>query len=121
MLRLRFHGRGGQGVKVASRVLGTAAFLEGYLYGKGVLCVPDFIANAGGVICAAMECQRACQAVAFQAIEEKLRRNTRLVLEEAATKGILSREAAVDLAVQRLKKSMSCRRWSLFSSAPGFV
>ncbi len=30
MLRVRFHGRGGQGVKVASRVLGTAAFLEGY-------------------------------------------------------------------------------------------
>jgi pyruvate ferredoxin oxidoreductase gamma subunit len=30
MLRLRFHGRGGQGAKVASRVLGTAAFLEGY-------------------------------------------------------------------------------------------
>ena len=29
MLRLRFHGRGGQGAKVASRVLGTAAFLEG--------------------------------------------------------------------------------------------
>ncbi|MBI3815290.1 MAG: 2-oxoacid:acceptor oxidoreductase family protein [Nitrospinae bacterium] len=30
MLRIRFHGRGGQGAKVASRVLGTAAFLEGY-------------------------------------------------------------------------------------------
>ena len=30
MLRLRFHGRGGQGAKVASRVLGTAAFFEGY-------------------------------------------------------------------------------------------
>ena len=30
MLRLRFHGRGGQGAKVASRVLGTAAFYEGY-------------------------------------------------------------------------------------------
>jgi len=45
--------------------------------------------------------------VAFQAIEEKLRRNTRQVLEDAATKGILPREAAVDLAVQRLKKSMS--------------
>jgi pyruvate ferredoxin oxidoreductase gamma subunit len=29
MLRVRFHGRGGQGAKVASRVLGTAAFLEG--------------------------------------------------------------------------------------------
>jgi glutamate dehydrogenase (NAD(P)+) len=28
---------------------------EKYLHDKGVLCVPDFIANAGGVICAAME------------------------------------------------------------------
>ena len=30
MLRLRFHGRGGHGAKVASRVLGTAAFYERY-------------------------------------------------------------------------------------------
>jgi glutamate dehydrogenase (NAD(P)+) len=68
-----------------------------------------------------MEYQGACQSAAFPAIEEKLRRNTRLVLEDAATKAILPREAAVDLAVQRLKKSMSYRRWSLFSSAPGFI
>ncbi|WP_455376923.1 2-oxoacid:acceptor oxidoreductase family protein [Petrachloros mirabilis] len=30
MLSIRFHGRGGQGAKTASRILGTAAFLEGY-------------------------------------------------------------------------------------------
>jgi len=30
MLRVRFHGRGGHGVKTASRILGTAAFLEGW-------------------------------------------------------------------------------------------
>ncbi len=30
MFRIRFHGRGGQGVKTASRILGTAFFLEGY-------------------------------------------------------------------------------------------
>ena len=29
MLRIRFHGRGGHGVKTASRILGTAAFLAG--------------------------------------------------------------------------------------------
>jgi pyruvate ferredoxin oxidoreductase gamma subunit len=29
MVRIRFHGRGGQGVKTASRVLGTACFLAG--------------------------------------------------------------------------------------------
>ena len=30
MYRIRFHGRGGQGIKTASRVLGTAFFLAGY-------------------------------------------------------------------------------------------
>jgi pyruvate ferredoxin oxidoreductase gamma subunit len=30
MLRIRFHGRGGQGMKTASRIVGTAAFLQGY-------------------------------------------------------------------------------------------
>jgi len=30
MYRIRFHGRGGQGMKTASRILGTALFLEGY-------------------------------------------------------------------------------------------
>lgn len=31
MLAIRFHGRGGQGAKTASRILGTAAFLEGFV------------------------------------------------------------------------------------------
>ncbi len=30
MLNIRFHGRGGQGIKTASRILGTALFLEGF-------------------------------------------------------------------------------------------
>lgn len=30
MYRIRFHGRGGQGIKTASRILGTAFFLQGY-------------------------------------------------------------------------------------------
>lgn len=30
MFRIRFHARGGQGIKTASRILGTAFFLEGY-------------------------------------------------------------------------------------------
>ena len=30
MLRVRFHGRGGHGIKTASRILGTASFLAGY-------------------------------------------------------------------------------------------
>lgn len=30
MRTVRFHGCGGQGAKTASRILGTAAFVEGY-------------------------------------------------------------------------------------------
>ena len=30
MIRVRFHGRGGQGIKTASRILGSAAFLSGF-------------------------------------------------------------------------------------------
>lgn len=30
MYRIRFHGRGGQGIKTASRILGTAFFMEGF-------------------------------------------------------------------------------------------
>ena len=30
MLRIRLHGRGGQGIKTASQILGTVAFLSGY-------------------------------------------------------------------------------------------
>jgi pyruvate ferredoxin oxidoreductase gamma subunit len=30
MIRIRFHGRGGQGVKVASRIIGTAGFKAGF-------------------------------------------------------------------------------------------
>ncbi|HNO35549.1 MAG TPA: 2-oxoacid:acceptor oxidoreductase family protein, partial [Nitrospira sp.] len=31
MVAVRFHGRGGQGAKTASRILGTAAFESGYV------------------------------------------------------------------------------------------
>lgn len=94
---------------------------EKYLADKGVLCVPDFIANAGGVICAAMEYQGASQAAAFQTIEEKLRRNTAQVLEAVKSKQILPRQAAMEMATERVKKAMSFRRYSLFSSAPDFL
>ena len=87
---------------------------EEQLHRHGVLCVPDFIANAGGVICAAMEYAGSTETVAVQAIEEKIRRNTKAVLEAARTSNITPRQAAVELATQRVKKAMSYRRWSLF-------
>ena len=94
---------------------------EKILHERGVLCIPDFIANAGGVICAAMEYQGASESAALQAIEEKLRRNTSLVLETVRHKQILPREASMELAIERVRKAMSFRRYSLFSSAADFT
>ncbi len=87
---------------------------EKYLHDHGILSVPDFIANAGGVICAALEYQGARQAEVFAAISEKVRYNTGLVLDEARAKNILPREAAVNLALQRVRKAMTYKRWSIF-------
>ena len=68
-----------------------------------------------------MEYHGASEAAALSTIEEKLKRNTRLVLEAVKQKQILPREASMELAVERVKKAMSFRRYSLFSSAPGFI
>ena len=87
---------------------------EQVLHERGVLVVPDFIANAGGVICAAMEYVGACESVVFDTIAEKLRRNTEAVLEQVAGQGVLPRDAAMQLAVTRVKKAMGYRRWTIF-------
>jgi len=94
---------------------------ERILHERGVLCVPDFIANAGGVICAAMEYHGSTQSAAMQAIEEKLRRNTEQVLETARREQILPRQAAMEMAEQRIRRAMGFRRWSLFSSSPDYT
>ncbi len=86
---------------------------ETTLHDRGVMVIPDFIANAGGVICAAMEYRGATRAVAFATIEEKIRDNTRAVLETTKTARILPRRAAVDLATGRVRKAMSYRRFSI--------
>jgi glutamate dehydrogenase (NAD(P)+) len=86
---------------------------ERALHERGVLVVPDFIANAGGVICAAMEYRGATERAAFEAIDEKIRGNTEAVLAEVKAKRILPREAAVNLATQRVRAAMGCRRFGI--------
>ena len=87
---------------------------EKILQDKGILCVPDFIANAGGVICAAMEYQGASQSAALATIEEKLRRNTLEVLHTAERDQILPRDASLAMARKRVDRAMSFRRWNLY-------
>lgn len=84
------------------------------LHARGVLVVPDIVANAGGVICAALEYAGATEAAAMAAIEERLRANTEAMLKEARAAGIAPREAAMRLAMRRIERAMQSRRWKLF-------
>jgi len=87
---------------------------ETSLHKRGILVIPDFIANAGGVICAAMEYKGATQTAAFEAIQERLRQNTRQILNDVKGKQVLPRQAAIDMALQRIKRAVSYKRWSVF-------
>lgn len=90
----------------------ATAEAEAILHRRGILSVPDFIANAGGVICAAVEYHGGTQAGALQSIDEKIRANTRACLAASRGSGQLPREAARQLAERRVRSAMACRRWS---------
>ncbi|MGF1612051.1 MAG: Glu/Leu/Phe/Val dehydrogenase [Kiloniellales bacterium] len=90
----------------------VTAEAEASLYARGVLTVPDFIANAGGVICAAVEYRGGTASGAFQEIDEKIRANTRAVLQASRELKLLPRQAAQELARRRVLKAMALRRWS---------
>jgi glutamate dehydrogenase (NAD(P)+) len=85
---------------------------ERRLHERGVVVIPDFIANAGGVICAAMEYRGATQAAAFAAIAEKIRANTDAVLEAATAARRAPRETALALASARVREAMGYRRFN---------
>jgi len=91
--------------------IGVTEEAEAMLAARGVLCIPDFISNAGGVICASVEYHGGTESQALQAIDEKIRANTVEVLDRAKRQGILPRAAAVAMAAERVKRAMSLRRW----------
>ena len=72
--------------------------------------LPDFIANAGGVIYAAVEYRGGTETAAISTITEKITWNTSRVLEQASRTHSAPRTAAVALADQRVKQAAGYRR-----------
>jgi glutamate dehydrogenase (NAD(P)+) len=83
---------------------------EKVLHERDILSVPDFIANAGGVIMAAMEYMKRSEKEAFLTISEKIKRNTELVLMKSLNEGITPRDAAEKLAKDRILKAMKYKK-----------
>jgi glutamate dehydrogenase (NAD(P)+) len=102
--------------KVAARVILEGANIpisaqaEAELGGRGVLCIPDVVANAGGVICAAAEHRGASREEAFADIEEKIRATTAELIERTRRGTLTPREAVGQMAQQRLSKAAGLRR-----------
>lgn len=90
--------------------IGITAEAERVLHEQGVLSLPDFIANSGGVICAAVEYRNGTHSQAFQIIEETIRGNVEEMLEDTRTSGKLPRDAAMDRAAARVRQAMVFRR-----------
>lgn len=83
---------------------------EEFLHKNNILSVPDFIANAGGVIMAASEYAKKSEKEAFNAISEKIKKNTKTILEKAFKEGLLPRQAAEEIAKQRVLKAMAYKK-----------
>lgn len=79
---------------------------EEFLYKKGVLVVPDFVANAGGVISSYAEYKGYKAEKTLELIKEKIRKRTRMVLGIARKKRIAAREAANEIAKEKVMKAM---------------
>ncbi|MEM5766147.1 MAG: Glu/Leu/Phe/Val dehydrogenase [Candidatus Aenigmatarchaeota archaeon] len=78
--------------------------IEKILNDRGVLIVPDFVANAGGVISSYCEYRGYNTEKMFELVEKKIKKNTRTVLRKAKKENILPRDAALDIAKERIRK-----------------
>jgi glutamate dehydrogenase/leucine dehydrogenase len=85
---------------------------EALLEERGCIVLPDFIANAGGVICAAVEYHAGSQSQAMATIADKVASNTRTTLERSRAEGLTAREAAMKTALDRVRTAMELRKTS---------
>ncbi len=88
----------------------TTIECEEALAKRGILVVPDFVANAGGVISSYVEYIGKNEKTMFRMVEEKVSKNTKLVLERAKKDKVIPRIAALKIAKERVRaKCKTCK------------
>ena len=80
---------------------------EHYLYRRGVIVIPDFLANAGGVIGSYAEYKGMSPEEAFLLIESKIKKNTTTILEGHISPGCNPRKIAKKLADKNIELVLS--------------
>ncbi|MEV6981887.1 Glu/Leu/Phe/Val dehydrogenase dimerization domain-containing protein [Sphaerisporangium sp. NPDC051017] len=95
--------------------LPTTPAAKRVLFERGVMVVPDFIANAGGIVAAAhsMEARRSPFTVdpgtVREMISERMRANTAQVVRESLTRALAPHDTARALAEERVRAAMRAR------------
>lgn len=80
--------------------------IEEALFQRGVLVVPDFVANAGGVISSYAEYRGYNPKTMFDLVEQKIKNSTRLILERSITLRENPRTVALAIAKEKVEARM---------------
>ena len=81
--------------------------IEKELFKKGVLIVPDFVANVGGVISSYAEYKGYSTQSMFKLVEEKVTKTTEMVLEKSMRYNRNPREVAMEIAKKKILSTKS--------------
>ncbi|PIV67991.1 MAG: Glu/Leu/Phe/Val dehydrogenase [Candidatus Aenigmarchaeota archaeon CG01_land_8_20_14_3_00_37_9] len=84
--------------------------VEDWFYEKGILIVPDFVCNAGGVISSYVEFIGGNEKQMFEIVKEKVRHNTELVLKKSKEEKMTPMNAALKIAQERVREAMDKRK-----------
>lgn len=104
------HEKNEKGVKAKVIVQGAnipmREHIEERLIKRGILVVPDIIANAGGVISSYAEYKGYSVERMRKLVKQKIEQSTKLVLEESKKKNKSPREVALELAQEKVRDAM---------------
>jgi glutamate dehydrogenase (NAD(P)+) len=105
----------GNGVKmvVEAANIPTTSDAGEYLHKNKIWIIPDFLANAGGVIGSFVEYQGRTEKEAFDLIEYKISKNIKEVLTEAIMKEENPRKIATELSKQIVYRAMLLRKGAI--------
>jgi glutamate dehydrogenase (NAD(P)+) len=116
----------GAKVVIEAANIPTSFSADRFLHENGVLIVPDFIANAGGVIGSFVEYKGGTEKDAFDLIAYKISRNVKSVLaksimEEPSKEDKTPRAVAMEIAKERVHRAMLLRRGALAIAREAFA
>lgn len=83
--------------------------IESELFKRGIMIVPDFVANAGGVISSYAEYMGYSPDQMFELVKEKITKTTREVMEKSVSEKRNPREIGMELARKKVLEKQNAR------------